>query len=59
MADPLMSEPSDRVLTVPNVLSFARLLGVPAFLWLVLVPQADVAAFVLLAVAGASDWVDG
>lgn len=59
MADPLMSEPSDRVLTVPNVLSFARLLGVPVFLWLVLVPQADVAAFVLLAVAGASDWVDG
>ena len=50
---------SDRILTVPNVLSFARLLGVPVFLWLVLVPQADVWAFVLLAVAGASDWVDG
>jgi cardiolipin synthase len=52
-------EASDRILTVPNVLSFARLLGVPVFLWLVLVPQADVAAFILLAVAGASDWVDG
>jgi cardiolipin synthase len=50
---------SDRILTVPNVLSFARLLGVPVFLWLVLVPQADVWAFILLAVAGASDWVDG
>ena len=36
----------------PNLLSFARLLGVPVFLWLVLVPQADVWAFVLLAVAG-------
>lgn len=57
-----MSEPddaTDRVLTVPNLLSFARLLGVPVFLWLILVPQADVAAFVLLVVAGASDWVDG
>lgn len=52
-------EPSTRIVTIPNILSFARLLGVPVFLWLVLVPQADVAAFVLLAVAGASDWVDG
>ncbi len=50
---------SDRILTVPNVLSFARLLGVPLFLWLVLVPEADVWAFVVLALAGISDWVDG
>jgi cardiolipin synthase len=49
----------DRIWTIPNLLSFARLLGVPVFLWLILVPQADVAAFVLLVVAGASDWVDG
>jgi cardiolipin synthase len=52
-------DPGDRILTIPNLLSFARLLGVPVFLWLILVPQADVAAFVLLGVAGASDWVDG
>jgi cardiolipin synthase (CMP-forming) len=51
--------PSTRILTVPNVLSFARLLGVPVFLWLILGPQADVAAFILLVLAGASDWVDG
>jgi len=50
---------SDRIVTVPNVLSFARLLGVPLFLWLVLVPEADVWAFVVLALAGISDWVDG
>jgi len=50
---------SSRILTVPNALSFARLLGVPVFLWLVLVPEADGWAFLLLAVAGASDWVDG
>ena len=50
---------TDRVLTVPNVLSMLRLLGVPVFLWLILGPQADVAAFILLVVAGLSDWVDG
>lgn len=53
------SDPEQRILTVPNLLSGLRLLGVPLFLWLVLVPQADVAAFVLLAVAGATDWLDG
>ena len=58
---PASDEPvaSTRILTVPNVLSFARLLGVPVFLWLVLVPEADGWAFLVLAVAGASDWVDG
>jgi cardiolipin synthase (CMP-forming) len=50
---------SARVLTIPNLISFARLLGVPVFLWLILVPEADGWAFILLAVAGASDWVDG
>lgn len=50
---------STRIWTIPNVISFARLLGVPVFLWLVLVPHADTAAFVLLVVAGASDWFDG
>jgi cardiolipin synthase len=51
--------PSGRVLTVPNLISFARLLGVPAFLYLFLGPRADVAAIVVLAVGGTSDWVDG
>jgi cardiolipin synthase len=53
------SAPSTRILTVPNLLSFARLLGVPVFLWLILGPQADGWAFVLLVAAGISDWVDG
>lgn len=53
------SSDQDRVLTIPNILSFIRLLGVPLFLWLILVPHADVAAFVVLAVAGATDWFDG
>lgn len=52
-------DPEDRIITIPNLLSALRLLGVPVFLWLILVPQADGAAFALLVLAGASDWLDG
>lgn len=47
------------VVTIPNALSLGRLLGIPVFLWLVLVQQADIWAFVVLVIAGASDWFDG
>ena len=47
------------VFTIPNAISMVRLLGVPFFAWLILVPQADVVAFVVLTIAGISDWVDG
>lgn len=50
---------TDRVLTLPNVLSGLRLLGVPVFLWLILVPEADLWAVLLLIVAGFTDWLDG
>ena len=50
---------TDRVVTLPNLLSFARLFGVPLFLWLVLVPHADGWALVVLMVAGITDWLDG
>jgi cardiolipin synthase (CMP-forming) len=50
---------SSRILTVPNVISLARLAGVPVFLWLVLGPHADALAIVVLAIGGTSDWVDG
>ncbi len=50
---------TDRILTVPNIISFIRLLGVPLFLWLILVPQADGWALVLLVASGISDWLDG
>ena len=52
-------EPVDRVLTIPNGISVARLAGVPVFLWLVLGPHADAWAVGLLIVAGLSDWLDG
>ena len=50
---------TDRVLTVPNVLSVIRLLGVPLFLYLVLVREADGWAVVVLAVSGLTDYLDG
>ena len=56
-----MSEPaaSDRILTVPNLLSILRLLGVPLFLWLLLGPHADGWALLVLALSGVTDWADG
>lgn len=50
---------TDRIVTVPNLISIARLLGVPLFLWLVLVPHADGWALVVLMVSGVTDWLDG
>lgn len=49
----------DRVLTVPNLLSIVRLAGVPLFLWLLLGPQADGWALVVLVASGVTDWLDG
>lgn len=49
---------TDRVLTVPNAISAARLVLVPVFAVL-LARHQDVAALVVLAVSGASDWLDG
>jgi cardiolipin synthase (CMP-forming) len=52
-----------RVLTLPNLLSVLRLLGVPLFLWLLLAgggtPTTDVWAIIVLALGGISDWADG
>ncbi|MEY9860925.1 CDP-diacylglycerol--glycerol-3-phosphate 3-phosphatidyltransferase [Catenulispora sp. GAS73] len=55
---------SNRVLTIPNLISLARLAGVPLFLGLVLSPyyggpKYDVWALVILALSGFSDWLDG
>ena len=50
---------SNRIWTIPNVISFIRLLGVPLFLYLLLGPRHDVAAVIVLMVGGTTDWVDG
>lgn len=49
---------SGRILTVPNVISLLRLALVPVFAVLV-VRDEDVWALGVLAVSGASDWLDG
>lgn len=49
----------DRVWTIPNILSFLRLAGVPVFVYLLLGPEADGWAIAILMVAGVTDWADG
>lgn len=47
------------VWTVPNLLSFARLAGVPLFLYLLLGPHEDGWALTVLALSAITDWADG
>lgn len=49
---------SDRVLTIPNVLSFVRLLLLPVFA-VVIILKHDAAAIVVLVVSGFTDYLDG
>ncbi|WP_354638916.1 CDP-diacylglycerol--glycerol-3-phosphate 3-phosphatidyltransferase [Kitasatospora camelliae] len=55
---------TDRVFTIPNLLSMGRLIGVPIFLWLILWPvfggpENDGWAIVILMLSGVSDYLDG
>ncbi len=47
------------VFTWPNLISVARLGCIPIFVWLLLGEERRIAAAGLLAVLGATDWVDG
>jgi cardiolipin synthase len=49
----------DRVFTAPNVITFVRLACIPIFVWLLFGAHRQTLAAVLLAVLGATDWVDG
>jgi len=60
MAAPAEEELHDRGLwTIPNLISLLRLLAVPWFLWLLLHDDRPIAAGILLAILGATDWIDG
>jgi len=52
------TRPSERLLTVPNVLSALRLVGVPVFVWLI-VTERDGWAVALLMASGITDYLDG
>ncbi len=49
----------DRILTVPNVVTLVRLACIPLYVWLLFGADRQTGAAVLLAVLGATDWVDG
>jgi cardiolipin synthase len=49
----------DRIFTIPNVISFVRLLMIPVFLYLLFGRDNRAGAAGLLAGLGATDWVDG
>jgi cardiolipin synthase (CMP-forming) len=60
--DVATDDPQERVVTIPNALSAARLAGVPVFLWLVLGLRSQAGdwwAVAVLILAAASDWLDG
>jgi len=49
----------EEVLTLPNLISLARLGCIPWFAWLLLVNEDRIFAGLLLGTLGATDWVDG
>ncbi len=48
-----------RIFTAPNGITFVRLACIPLFVWLLFGAHEQTAAAILLAVLGATDWVDG
>jgi cardiolipin synthase len=58
--DGVDAEPGlDRILTAPNVITLIRLLCIPVFLYMLFGRHWQTASAILLAVLGATDWVDG
>jgi cardiolipin synthase len=51
--------PSDAILTLPNVITFARLALIPLFLWLAIGVDNVGAAWVVGFILGSTDWIDG
>ena len=54
-----VGEVSDRILTVPNVITFARLALIPVFLWLAIGKRNTGGAWIVGFVAGSTDFIDG
>jgi cardiolipin synthase len=50
---------SDRILTIPNLVTLVRLACLPVFLWLLFGREDRAAAAWLLAGLGITDWIDG
>lgn len=50
---------SDKILTIPNLVSFIRLAAIPVFWWLLLGEDNVAAATILFALVATTDWIDG
>jgi cardiolipin synthase len=53
------AEPSSAILTVPNLISFARILLIPVYVALILREGTEAAGILLFSAVAATDWVDG
>lgn len=52
-------EVRDTAFTWPNLITLVRLLALPVFVWLMFGPSDYLAAFIVLALIGLTDWFDG
>ena len=52
-------EPSNKIITIPNILSLFRLCLIPVILWLYLGQQRNLLAGCVLVLSGVTDIVDG
>jgi len=59
MANPMQLDSTNSNWTIPNALSALRLLGVPIFFWLIVGPEKDGIALIILIVSSFTDWLDG
>jgi cardiolipin synthase len=50
---------STAVFTVPNVISFARILAIPVYWWLIVRAETTTAGLIVFILVVATDWVDG
>ncbi|MEX0743922.1 MAG: CDP-alcohol phosphatidyltransferase family protein [Actinomycetota bacterium] len=50
---------TDRILTLPNVISFARIALIPVFVWLIVERRTTFTGLIVFGVVVATDWVDG
>jgi cardiolipin synthase (CMP-forming) len=50
---------SNKILTIPNVVSFIRLAAIPVFWWLLLGAENVAGATILFAIVASTDWLDG
>ena len=50
---------TDRVLTIPNILSFLRIAAIPVFVWLIVDEDTTFIGLIVFGVVLATDWIDG